>query len=142
MTVPAVIRGNNLKLTIGGTEFNANVTSCVLTNEEADTAGITFYEASVGTTRKFSLNITALQSTDALSLWRYVWENSGSDAAFVLAPHGNAVPTADEPHFTGTCTIGPPGDIGGEVSTSASNRYTFDSVWEVVGTPVLDDGSL
>lgn len=136
------IRGKQLMLTLGtpGTDYWADATSVVLDNEEADQDTVTFEDAAEdGGPRQEFLQITAIQSTDADSLWSYVWDHTGEDVPFVYAPHGNETPTASQPHFTGTCTIGARPSIGGEAGRT--NTYTFETRWDVVGKTVKDDGS-
>lgn len=133
------IRGKALRLEIDGVDHWADVTSVVLDNEEADSDTVTFYDASQGGSRTYFLTINAIQSTDEASFWSSVWDNSGTDVPFVFAPHGNETATAAQPHFIGTCTIGPKPAVGGEAG--AQNTYTFETRFDVVGVPVKDDGS-
>lgn len=137
------IRGNALTLSFGSpaVDYKCDVTAVTLTNEDADQDVVTFCDAADGTTKQWFLNITAIQSTDADSLWSYIWDHSGDEVAFTYAPHGNAVPTEDQPHFTGMLTVGSKPEIGGEASTSRTNRFTFESQWEVSGEPVRDNGA-
>lgn len=131
------IKGVALTLKLGAvpTDYKADVTKCTITNEEADSGVVTFEDAASGGARKYLLNISAIQSTDADSLWSYIWTNSGTKVAFVFAPHGNATATADQPHFTGSVWIGPKPEIGGEAGQG--NTYVFDTQWEIEGTPTL-----
>ncbi|GMA34740.1 hypothetical protein [Demequina litorisediminis] len=134
------IKGVGLTLSVGSpaVDYKCDVTAATITNEEKDSDVTTFCDVSEGDDRQFFLNITAIQSTDADSLWSYIWDNTGEDVAFTYAPHGNAIPSADQPHFTGNVTIGDRPEIGGEAGKD--NTYTFESQWEIVGTPVVDRG--
>lgn len=138
------IKGNKLPvLTLGspGATFAADVISYSIENEEADSDVITFEDAASGGSRQYFLRGSAIQSTESASFWRYVWENSGqSDVAYTIAPHGNAVASADQPHFVGTLSIGAKPAIGGEASTSSSSAFTFDYEFEIDGTPSMDEG--
>lgn len=129
------IKGVALTLKFGSTDYKADVTACTLTNEEAESDVVTFEDAAGEGQRQFLLNITAIQSTDTASFWRYVWENAGSRVAYVYAPHGNAVPTAAQPHFTGFVKVGNKPSIGGEAG--ASKTFTFETSWQVEGIPTL-----
>lgn len=133
------IKGTKLALTLGspGTDYWADISSYLLDNEEADSDVTTFADAAEGGARQFRLTGSAIQSTDTASFWRYVWENTGEDVAFTLAPHGNATATEAQPHFVGTVTIGPKPAIGGEAGTGS---FTFDFEWDVVGEPTVDEG--
>lgn len=138
------IRGNKKpQLTIGtpGTDQSADVTSWRIENDEADADVVTFEDAANGGGRQFYLRGSAVQSTQTAAFWRYIWENSGqTDVPYTIAPHGNAVPTADEPHFVGTLTIGPKPTIGGEASSSPTSAFTFDYEFKIDGEPTLDAG--
>jgi len=133
------ILGTKLALTLGspGINYWADIKSYVLDNEEADSDVVTFADASGGGARKYKLTGSAIQSTDAAGLWRYVWSNSGVEVPFTLAPHGNVTPSAAQPHFLGTVKIGAKPAIGGEAGNSA---YTFDFEWDVVGVPTMNVG--
>lgn len=139
------IRGNKLPvLTLGspGTSHAADIISWLIENEAADADVITFEDAAAGEGRQFFLRGSAIQSTATASFWRYVWENTGEEGiAYTIAPHGNAVASATEPHFTGTLKIGPKPTIGGEASTSSQSAFQFDFEFEINGTPTLDEGA-
>lgn len=139
------IRGNKKpQLTIGtpGSDRSADVISWTIENEEADADVVTFEDAASGGGRQFYLRGSAIQSTQSAAFWRYVWENSGEETVpYTIAPHGNAAPTADEPHFVGTLSIGPKPTIGGEASTDAKSAFTFDYEFAIDGEPTMDTGS-
>jgi len=137
------IRGNALILSFGtpATDHRADVTAVRVTNEDADADVITFADAAEGNTKRYLLNITAVQSTDPDSLWSYIWDHTGDEVAFTYAPHGNAAPTPAQPHITGLATVGPRPEIGGEASTSRTNAFTFETQWEITGVPALDRGA-
>lgn len=139
------IRGNvKPQLTIGtpGTDQSADVISWTIENEEADADVTTFEDAENGGDRQFYLRGSAVQSTDTAAFWRYVWENSGETGVpYTIAPHGNAVPTAAQPHFAGTLSIGPKPTIGGEASTDPKSAFTFDYEFEIDGEPTMDTGA-
>lgn len=128
------IKGKSLTLKLGTTDYAIDATSVVLESEEADNDVTTFADAAAGAVRQWFFTITAIQSTDAASFWRYLWDNSGTTAAYVFAPHGNAVPSASQPHFTGNVTIGPKPNIGGE----ANSTFTFEYRLDCNEAPTLD----
>lgn len=134
------IKGRQLALQFGTTDYWADQTSVVLDNEEADSDTTTFEDAAAeGGARQYFLELAAVQSTDTESFWRYIWEHTGETVPFVYAPHGNEVPTAAQPHFTGNCVIGARPKIGGEAGRAST--YTFETRFDVEGTPVLDTGA-
>ena len=57
------------RLVIDSTYYTADTISCVLKNEENGDTVTTFEDAAAGTTVKHFFEITAIQSTDADSLW-------------------------------------------------------------------------
>lgn len=138
------IRGNKLALKFGSPEpidHWADATSVVLDNEEKESDVITFEDAAnFGDDRQWFFEVSAIQSLQASSFWRYIYENTGQEVPFTYAPKGNEVPTEDEPHFIGIVKIGPKPAIGGEASNTG--EYTFDTRLDVIGSPVMDTGSI
>ena len=140
MTGSTRIKGTKLKLSLGtpGVDYWADLSSWKISNDDADKDVTTFEDAASGGAKQFKLSGTAIQSTATGSFWRYVWENTGVDAAFTIAPHGNELATQDQPHVIGTLTIGAKPDLGGDAGTGS---YTFDFEFVVTGTPTLDEGA-
>lgn len=131
------IRGKKLSLTLGspGVPVWQDVKSWTLAAEDLD--GPTFGEIANGGAA-WKLSGTGIQSNDTGSFWEYVWANAGKDVAFTVAPHGNEVATATQPHYAGTLNIGKKPSIGGDAGSSG---YEFDFEFEVVGEPVKDVGA-
>lgn len=111
-----------------------------LTSEDRDDADLTFLEAASGDLKDFQLVITAIQSTEAGSLWRELWDDPGAEFDVVYGPHGNAVPTAAKPHFTMTVKATGRPEVGGEAARKG-NRFDFEYTYDVSAGPVLDDGA-
>jgi len=128
------IFGKALYLTIDGTDLAMDIKECRLNFEDRDTSDITFAEAAGGGDQG-KLVITAIQSTDPASLWRTVWDHRGETVPFALAVHGNKVPSADQPHVTGTVKIGPRPSIGGAADPRTS--YSFELEWDADVDPDL-----
>lgn len=130
------IRGTKLALKVGTPPVDvwADVTSYSIEPKEADSDTTTFEDASKGGGVDWLLKITAIQSTDATSFWMMAWSKSGTDVPFTLAPHGNTTPTAAQPHFTGTVTIGMKPKLGGDAGQGA---FTFDVEWKCTGQPAM-----
>lgn len=147
MTTSTGIRGNAgivAKFTHGADpakEFDGDVKAFTIDSEDKDDSDLTFEEAASGDSKDYKVTVTALQSTAALSFWRFLWDNAGEEVAVVYGPHGNALPTADQPHFLMTlkCPSGKP-KLGGEAKR-AKDRYDFDTEFEVTSGPTLDDGA-
>lgn len=132
------IKGNALALEFGGTDYWADATSVILDNEDSAAGVVTFEDASKAGNRTFFFTVGAIQSTSTSSFWRYVWENTGEVVNYKYAVHGNAVATADQPHFTGTVKIGPKPSLGGQASVNG--EYTFEVRFDCQEEPLLDDG--
>jgi len=130
------IKGNKLALKLGtpAVDHWQDVSQYLLTNEEADGDVTTFADAAAGGSRQYLLNMTGVQSLDATGFWRLVWDKTGTDIPFTIAPFGNTAPSATQPHFTGTATVGPKPDLGGEAGNSS---FTFETSWKVIGVPVM-----
>lgn len=130
------IKGAKIALSFGGIDYWADATNVELDNEEASGDVVTFADVEAGGARNFFFNLTAIQSTQTGSFWRYLWANTGTIVAYRYAPHGNAVATADEPHFLGTVKIGAKPKVGGAAGATAA----FDARLEAQEEPTLDVG--
>lgn len=127
----AKYKGKDLSLLFGAEEINVEATSVVLQNEEADDDATTFAELAAGAAVQWFIELSAVSDYGAGSLWSYLWDNAGTDVTFTFKPYGNATPTAAQPHFTGTATVGPKPPVGG----TAGEVFTFETRLDVVGTP-------
>lgn len=127
------IKGKQLLLTLGGKDYWADCSECYIEPGKADKDTITFADAANGSgDAAYTLKFKAVQSTDPASFWSFIWDHSGETVPFVYAPHGNATPSADKPHFTGNVTVGSKPKIGGAAGASA---YEFEGEWTIEGTP-------
>lgn len=137
MTVPTGIRGNSGIYFMADTvEYDGDVKRVRITSEDKDDSDLTFEEAAQGETKDYRLAVTALQSTDAGSFWRYLWDNPGAEFDVTYGPHGNAVPSTGQPHFTMTCKATGKPEIGGEAKRT-KDRFDFEYELEVVTGPTL-----
>jgi hypothetical protein len=130
--------GSGAVFTIGATDYSEDLKAIRLTSEDRDDSDLTFAEAAAGDVKDFQVTITAIQSTEAGSLWRYLWDNPGDEAAVVYGPHGNAVPSATKPHFTFSMKNTGAPEVGGEAARNG-NRFSFDYTFDVTTAIVLDD---
>lgn len=127
-----------LTLTIGGTDYTAQVSNCRITSGDADTDFVSFADAAAGGGREYKLAFTAVQDPEADSIWDLVWTQAGSTVAAVIKPNGDgATPTPTQPHFTGNVVITEPdGDLlGGEANTSTTSKFTFEAEWSYTAKP-------
>ena len=139
MATSTRIKANALKLSIDGTDYWADFSDVTLQSEDASSDVNTFYDASLGGRRDWFFTVSGVQSTESTSFWMAAWNDAGSEVPFVYAPHGNATPSSDQPHFTGTLRIPAKGAfvIGG--TASADGTFSFDGVrMDVVGEVTLD----
>lgn len=129
----------SLTLTIGGTDYTAEVSKAVITSGESDSDFTTFADAASGGSREYRLEITAAQDLAASSFWTQVFSNTGNTVAFLLKPYGNATPTVTQPHVQGNCILSEPdGDfIGGEADSSASAAMTIETSFVCTERPTL-----
>lgn len=131
------IKGKSLSFKLGSTEYMADATNIVLQNEEADGDVTTFADAAAGGSVQWFFEMEAIQSTDAESLWRFLWDSTGDEVAYVFAPHGNTTASATQPHFTGNVTVGPKPAVGGE----ANETFTFEVRLDCTAEPTLVTGA-
>lgn len=126
-----------LTISVGGTEYNMQVTSSKVTSGAADADNTTFAEAAAGGSRLYKLALTLLQDHATGTLWDKIWASAGSSAAVIVRPYGNTTPTVAQPHYTGNVTITEPdGDlIGGQANASPTARWTVDVEWEFASKP-------
>jgi len=139
MATSTRIKANALTLTIDGVDYAADFSSVVMQSEDASADVTTFYDAALGGRRDFYFTVSGVQSTAAASFWREMWDNAGTEVAFIYAPHGNATASASQPHFTGTVRLPPQGALmlGGDASPDGT--FAFDGVrMDIVGDVTLD----
>lgn len=126
MTTPKRIKGKDLIFKIDAVDYKCDATSVMLEPEEPDSDGFTFCDAADGTMQWF-FTVSAVVSTETAAFWRYLWANTGeTDVPYVYAPHGNAIASATQPHFTGTVTIPAKPAIGGEANATQTFEVRID----------------
>lgn len=132
MTVNTGIRGNaGLMAEFDGMDYSGDIKAIRLVSEDKDDSDLTFEEAAQGETKDYRLAVTAIQSTEVGSFWRLLWDGPGSEFDVVYAPHGNAIASATQPHFTFTAKATGRPEIGGEAKR-AKERFSFDYELEVL----------
>lgn len=142
MTVSNRVRGNAgvvLKIKNGATaaqEYGGDAKKVRLTTEDKDDNDITFEEAAAGDSKDFLLNLTAIISTDAGSLWRLLWDNPGTEFDVTYGPHGNAAASVAKPHFTFKAKADGKPEIGNEARRTQQGE-DFEYVLKVTTTPTL-----
>jgi hypothetical protein len=99
MAASTRIKASNIIFKIGGVDYACDANMVELTLDDAPGDVQTFCEVRVG--GQWSLQLDGITSGDSDSLYRILWDNFGTEVAFVVAPNGNAVESANEPHYTG-----------------------------------------
>jgi hypothetical protein len=134
----AALGKRTLVISIGGTDYTADVSKVVVTSGAADSDFTSFADAAAGGAREYKLEFTARQDLVAGTLWDKVFTTPGTSAAVLIKPYGGAAATATNPHFTANATITEPdGDfIGGEADASTTARQTFECSWVLAAKPV------
>jgi hypothetical protein len=129
MATSTRIKAQNIKFLIGTEEYACDATMVELTLGDAPGDVQTFCEQRVG--GEWSLALEGITSGDAASLYRVLWANFGTTAAFEIAPNGNETASTSEPHYTGVVRFNeiPP------LSLTSNETSTFSVTLEVVTTP-------
>jgi hypothetical protein len=128
MAASTRIQAQNIIFEIGSTAYECDATMVDLTLGDAPGDVQTFCEQRVG--GEWALTLEGIVSGDATSLYRVLWANFGSTAAFTIAPNGNTTPTANTPHYEGTVKFNelPP------LSLTSNNTSTFSVTLRVDNT--------
>lgn len=127
-----------LTISIGGTDYTAQVSDCRITSQAADSDFTTFADAAAGGAREYRLKFKAVQDPATGTIWDKVWTGAGTSVAVILKPAGgSATPSPTQPHFTGNVTVTEPdGDLlGGEADASTTARFTFECEWVWAAKP-------
>ena len=127
------IKGQRLGLSFAGKDYWSDMSKYELAAENSDKDVVTFADAQDGSASAWKLKGTAIQSLDAGSFWDYVWTNSGKTVDAILAPHGNKVATAAQPHFKFRVKIGAKPPLSGEAGDEKGSTIDFE--WNVEGEP-------
>lgn len=126
-----------LKLTIGGTDYTAEVSKAVIVSGASNSDFVTFADAAAGGAREYRLEFTAVQDAATTTLWNQVWTASGTTVAGLLKPYGNAAASVTQPHYSFNAVVTEPdGDfIGGEADASVTARMVVECSWVLDAKP-------
>jgi hypothetical protein len=123
------IKAQNIIFKIGATNYacDANVVDLSLGDAPGDI--MTFCEVRTG--GEWALQLDGITSGDDTSLYRVLWDNFGTEVAFVIAPNGNATASADAPHYEGVAVFNelPP------LALTSNKTATFSVTLRVKNTP-------
>jgi hypothetical protein len=129
MAASTRIKAQNIIFKIGATDYACDANMVELTLDDAPGDVQTFCETRVG--GQWALQLDGIMSGDTGSLYRVLWDNFGTEVAFVVAPNGNATATSSEPHYEGTAVFNqlPP------LSLMSNETAKFSVTLEVKNTP-------
>ena len=122
----ARIKGKSIVFEVDGTEFAGQVSN-VTFSSAVGTLGFGDYTDSLD----FTCAVTGFQDTAAASLHSELWATPGANVTITFAPHGNATPSASEPHFTATGYAETVPDLGG----AAGEFFVYDINFILDGKP-------
>lgn len=127
MAASTRITARNIIFKIGSTDYACDATLVSLELGDAPGDVQTFCEQRVG--GEWKLTLEGITSGDATSLYRVLWANFGSTAAFTIAPNGNATESSSQPHYKGTVKFDqlPPLALNSNETTKFSVQLTVDN---------------
>jgi len=129
MAASTRIKAQNIIFKIGSTDYACDANMIELTLGDAPGDVQTFCETRVG--GEWALQLDGITSGEDTSLFRVLWDNFGTEVAFVIAPNGNTTPTADAPHYEGTVIF----DQLPPLSLNSNETALFSVTLEVKNTP-------
>ena len=113
----ARIKGKSIVFEIDGVEYSGGVSNVTFSSAVGE-LGFGNYEENLD----FTATVEGFQDTAAASLWSTLFDAPGVSMSITYAPHGNASPSAEQPHFTATGYAETVPDLGG----TAGEFFTFD----------------
>ena len=127
MAASTRITARNIIFKIGSTDYACDATKVELTLGDAPGDVQTFCEQRTG--GQWTLSLEGITSGDAASLYRVLWANFGTTAAFTIAPNGNATEAAGQPHYKGTVKFDalPPMSLNSNEATKFTIQLTVDN---------------
>ncbi len=127
MAASTRVKAQNILFKIGTTDYACDATMVELTLDDAPGDVQTFCEYRVG--GEWKLTLEGITSGDDTSLYQVLWANFGTKVAFTIAPNGNASPSADQPHYTGTVVFDqlPPLSLTSNETVKFSVELTVDN---------------
>jgi hypothetical protein len=127
MAASTRITARNIIFKIGTTDYACDATKVELTLGDAPGDVQTFCEQRVG--GQWTLSLEGITSGDSASLYRVLWANFGTTAAFTIAPNGNATEGTSQPHYKGTVKFDslPPMSLNSNEATKFTVQLTVDN---------------
>lgn len=127
----------SLVVTVGSTDYTAEVFNCSIDASAADSDQTTFAEAAAGGGRNYVLHFVLTQDLATTSLWDKIWSAAGTSVAVLVKPYGNASASTTQPHYSGNVVVTEPDGtlIGGDADSSATARWTVEVEWAFTAKP-------
>jgi hypothetical protein len=94
------ITAQNIIFKIGSTDYSCDANMIELALQDAPGDVQTFCEQRVG--GQWTLQLDGVTSNDDASLYRVLWTNFGTTAAFTIVGSSTATPGTDNPTYSGT----------------------------------------
>lgn len=124
-------KGKNLTFTINSVTYETDTTNWNLTSEDKD---IPTFADLTANNKQWTLTVNTVTDLATGSLYRYVWDNAGTQGVAVLAKiYGNSSATALKPHVSFTVNIPTKPNLGGD----AGSIWATDIAFEVSNQPTL-----
>ena len=120
------LKGKNIVFKVGSTDYAGSVKNVVFSSAVGE-MGFGDYSDSLD----YTCTVTGFQDFAAASLWTQLFTNPGASLTLEFAPHGNAVASATQPHFTATGYAETVPDMGG----AAGEYFTYDLTIKLDGKP-------
>ena len=122
------LKGKNIVFKVGSTDYAGSVKNVVFSSAVGE-MGFGDYSDSLD----YTCTVTGFQDFAAASLWTQLFTNPGADLTLTFAPHGNAVPSTTQPHFTATGYAETLPTLGG----AAGEYFAFDLSIVLNGKPSM-----
>lgn len=118
------LKGKSIVFKVGNVDYAGSVKSVVFSSAVGE-MGFGDYADSLD----YTCAVTGFQDFASASLWNSLFTTPGASLSLTFAPHGNAIASANQPHFTATGYAEAIPDMGG----AAGEYFTYDL------TIILDD---
>ena len=123
------IKAQNIDFKIDGTNYSCDANMIELSLGDAPGDVQTFCEKRVG--GEWALQLDGITSGDASSLYRILWDNFGTEVAFLIAPQGNSVASSNAPHYEGVVVF----DELPPLSLNSNETALFSVTLQVKNSP-------
>lgn len=133
----AALTARTLVISVGGTDYSAQVFNAEVRADAADSDDVTFADATAGGGRQYTLGLTLTQDMATSSLWNQIWASSGTDVTVLMKPYGNSTASSTQPHYSMSANVREPDGvlIGGDADASTTKRLKVEVEWPLAAKP-------